>query len=129
MKKGNKTFIEKQWLLAMQQYRRKEQKDLIFTLFETLITTRPLLELKSRKIGKGRRRRQIFLAIATGNFRRLRVAIRWIGQALRAYPGTKIANKIVEEFHLIKSGNSTVNSKQKHIIINTLANRTRLRYK
>jgi len=106
-----------------------EQKDLIFILFETLITTRPLVELKSRKIGKGRRRRQIFLAVATGNFRRLRVAIRWIGGALRSYSGTKISTKMMEEFQLIKAGTSTVNVKQRHIIINTLANRTRLRYK
>lgn len=129
MKKGNKTFVEKQWLIAQQTHRRKEQKDLIFILLETLIATRPLLELKARKIGRGRRRRQIFLAIATGNFRRLRVAIRWMGQALRSYPGHSLADKMIEEFQLIQNGMSTVNTKQKHIITNTLANRTRLRYK
>lgn len=129
MKKGNKTFIENQWLLAINVFRRTEQKDLIFVLFETLVRIRPLLELKSKKIGRGRRRKQIFLAIASGNFRRLRVAIRWVGQSLRGYPGTRLAEKIVQEFTLIAGGGSSVNNKQKHIITQTVANRTRLRYK
>jgi len=60
----------------MRLFRQKEQKDLIFTLLETLLRVRPLLELKAKKIGKGRRRKQIFLAIATSNFRRLRVSVR-----------------------------------------------------
>jgi len=129
MKKGNKTFIENQWLNSQRIFRQQENKDLIFILLETLLRVRPLVELKSKKIGKGRRRKQIFLAIATSNFRRLRVSIRWIGQALKIYRGKDLSKKIIEEFTLISAGASNVNLKQKHIILNTLANRTRLRYK
>lgn len=99
MRRGKKTLAERICYTAFKIIQEKTKKDPLEVFFQALENTKPVLEVKSRRIGGATYQ----VPVEVREDRREALAMRWIIQFAKQRPGKsmqeKLANEIIDAYN------------------------------